>query len=177
MDAYQSAREEVRRASDIVELIGQFVQLKKAGQSYVGLCPFHSEKAPSFNVSPSRQIFHCFGCKKGGDIFAFWMEYYKVSFPQALKDLADRHNILLPEREATPVQKRKKEAKELLFEINEAAAEYFHEILIKSEKGRPGREYLESRSIPKEIILEFRLGYTPDEWDGLTGFFKKTEAN
>ena len=88
MDAYQAAKEELKRTIDIVELIGQFVQLKRGGQNYMGLCPFHSEKAPSFTVSQTKQMFHCFGCKKGGDVFGFWMEYHKVTFPQAMKDLA-----------------------------------------------------------------------------------------
>ena len=98
MDAYQTAKEDIKRAADIAELIGQYVQLKKAGQNLLGLCPFHSEKTPSFTVSPSKQMFHCFGCKVGGDIFRFWMEYHKVSFPQAMRDLADKYQITLPER-------------------------------------------------------------------------------
>jgi DNA primase len=172
-----SAKEEVRRAADIVELIGQFVHLRKAGQNYVGLCPFHSEKDPSFTVSPSRQMFHCFGCKKGGDIFSFWMDYHKVDFPQALKDLADRYQVALPEKPLTPFEREKMELKEWLFKLNGMAAEYFHGILTKSEKGRPGRTYFEKRSISKEIILEFSLGYAPDEWDGLVKFFQRKEMD
>jgi DNA primase len=172
MGDYQSAKEEVRRAADIVELIGQFVQLRKAGQNYVGLCPFHSEKDPSFTVSPSRQMFHCFGCKKGGDVFSFWMDYHKVAFPQALKDLADRYQVSLPEKPLTPFEREKMELKELLFKLNGIAAEYFHGILTRSEKGGPGRTYFDKRSIPKETILEFTLGYAPDEWDGLVRFFE-----
>ena len=172
MDSYQSAKEEIKRAADIVELIGEFVQLKRAGQNHLGLCPFHSEKDPSFTVSPSKQMFHCFGCKKGGDVFAFWMEYHKVSFPQAMRDLAERFQISLPERELTPSEKGKMAFKESLFKINEAAAEYFHHILTKSEEGGAGREYFKKRSISKEIISEFMLGYAPDKWDSLIGFFK-----
>lgn len=172
MGDYQSAKEEVRRAADIVELVGQFVQLKKAGQNFVGLCPFHSEKDPSFTVSPSRQMFHCFGCKKGGDIFTFWMDYHKVDFPQALKDLADRYHVTLPEKPMTPFEREKMELKDLLFKINGLAAEYFHGILTRSEKGRPGREYFDKRSIPREIVLEFKLGYAPEEWDGLSRFLQ-----
>ncbi len=162
MDAYQAAKEEIKRTVDIVELIGQFVQLKRSGQSYMGLCPFHSEKAPSFTVSPSKQMFHCFGCKKGGDLFAFWMEYHRVAFPQALKDLAEKYHVSLPERDpgASGV-------KEAILRANEAAADFFHRTLVKSAKGKPGREYLERRGIPGEIIGEFRLGYAPEEWDGL----------
>jgi DNA primase len=173
MNSYQSGKEEIKRTADIAELIGQFVQLKKTGQNYLGLCPFHSEKDPSFTVSPAKQMFHCFGCKKGGDIFAFWIEYHKVTFPQALRDLADRYHITLPKKKLTPSERGKMELREYLSEINERAAGYFHHILTKSGSGRPGREYLDKRSLLKETILEFRLGYIPDEWDGLTRFLKK----
>ena len=90
------AKEEVKKTADIVEVVGQYVELKKRGQNYVGLCPFHSERSPSFTVNQSKQIYHCFGCGRGGDIFTFWMEYHNLSFPQSLKDLAERYNIPLP---------------------------------------------------------------------------------
>lgn len=173
MDLYQGAKEEIKRVADIAELVGQYVQLKKAGQNYIGLCPFHSEKDPSFTVSPSKQIFHCFGCRKGGDVFGFWMEYHKVSFPQALRDLAERYHVTLPKRQLTASQKLEMEANELLFQINETAAGYFHHVLMKSEHGEPGRRYLEKRSIAERVIQEFRLGYAPNEWDGLTEFLKR----
>ncbi|MFC1823000.1 DNA primase, partial [Thermodesulfobacteriota bacterium] len=172
MDQYQTAKEEIKGASDIVELIGQFVQLKRAGQNYLGLCPFHSEKAPSFTVSPSKQMFHCFGCKKGGDIFAFWMAYHKVDFPQAFKDLADRYHVQIPQRPLTKTEKKHKELKALLFHINKKAAHYFHTILTESEKGERGRNYFSKRSIPEDIISEYNLGYAPDGWDGLVRFFR-----
>jgi DNA primase len=162
MDGYQAAKEEIKRTVDIVELIGQFVQLKRSGQSYMGLCPFHSEKAPSFTVSPSKQMFHCFGCKKGGDLFAFWMEYHRVSFPQALKDLAEKYHVSLPERDPGTSG-----IKEAILRANEAAADFFHHILMKSGKGKPGRDYFQRRGIPGAIIEEFKLGYAPEEWDGL----------
>lgn len=170
MDEYQSAKEEIKRAANIAELVGQYVQLKKTGQNYLGLCPFHSEKDPSFTVNPSKQIFHCFGCKKGGDIFTFWMEYHKVSFPQAMKDLAERYHIALPRKELTPSQKKRKELKESIFELNAIAADYFHHILNRTEQGFPGREYLKKRSLDKGIIDEFRIGYAPDGWENLTRF-------
>ncbi|MGE5840799.1 MAG: DNA primase [Deltaproteobacteria bacterium] len=162
MEGFQAAKEEIKRTVDIVELIGQFVQLKRSGQSYMGLCPFHSEKAPSFTVSTAKQMFHCFGCKKGGDLFAFWMEYHRVSFPQALKDLAEKYHVSLPERE-TGTQG----LKDAILRANEAAADFFHDVLTKSAKGKAGREYLERRGIPREIISEFKLGYAPEEWDAL----------
>ena len=172
MESYQDAKDEIKRAADIAELIGQYVQLKKAGQNHVGLCPFHGEKEPSFTVNSSKQMFHCFGCKKGGDIFAFWMEYHKVSFPQAMKDLAERYHITLPEKEYSPLQKEKLELRDLLFEINETAARYYNHILTKTEKGRPGMEYLRKRSLGEDVIKNFMLGYAPSEWDSLTRFFK-----
>ena len=177
MDSYQSAKEEIKRAADIVELIGQYVQLKRAGLNHMGLCPFHSEKAPSFTVNRTKQMFHCFGCKKGGDIFKFWMEYHNVSFPQAMKDLAARYNIEFMEKKLTPVQRQKVELKEVLFNINEDAAEYYHHILLKSDKGRDGRKYLDKRKLNQEVINQFLLGYAPDDWSGLTGFLKSRKIN
>jgi len=173
MNSHQSVKEEIRRVADIVEIIGQYVQLKKAGQNLMGLCPFHSEKAPSFTVNSSKQMFHCFGCKKGGDVFAFWMEYHKVSFPQALQDLAQRYHISLPEKVWSPAQKKQGELRDQLYEINEKAADFFHRVLLDSEKGSQGRRYLEQRSFNQELINGFRLGYAPDQWDGLLNYLKK----
>lgn len=177
MDSYQSAKEEIKRTADIVEIIGQYVQLRKAGLHHVGLCPFHGDKDPSFTVNQSRQMFHCFGCKKGGDVFAFWMEYHKVTFPQAMRELAERYHIALPEREMTPFQKKEKESAEIIYEINEIAAQYFNGILMKSQKGAPGREYLKKRSIDKKIAEEFLLGFAPDEWNGLTNFLRSRKLD
>jgi DNA primase len=177
MDLYQSAKEEIKRTADIVEVIGQYVQLRKAGQHHIGLCPFHGDKDPSFTVNQSRQMFHCFGCKKGGDIFAFWMEYHKVSFPQAMRELAERYHISLPEKDLTPSQKRSKELNETLYEINELAAGYYNNILLKSDKGAPGRDYLKKRALNREIAQEFLLGFASDEWNGLTNFLKGKRAD
>lgn len=177
MDSYQSAKEEVKRAVDIVELVGQFVQLKRAGQNYLGLCPFHSEKEPSFTVSPSKQMFHCFGCKKGGDVFAFWMTYHQASFPQSLKDLAEKYHVPLPRGHSAFFETGAKDNKESIVRINEKAAEFFHHVLTKTDRGKSGAEYFQKRSIGREIISEFRLGYAPDEWDGLTSFLIKKKAD
>ena len=177
MDLYQSAKEEIKRAVDIVELISQFVQLKRAGQNYVGLCPFHSEKAPSFSVSPSKQMFHCFGCKKGGDLFAFWMAYHQVPFPQAMKDLAEKYHIALPETHPAHSGRGEAAQREALLRVNEMAAQYFHHLLTQSSKGKPGRDYFEGRAIPEGIIQSFRLGYASDDWEGLTGYLKAKKAD
>ena len=152
---------------DIAELIGQFVQLKRVGLNYVGLCPFHSEKDPSFSVSPSKQMFHCFGCKKGGDIFAFWMDYHNVSFPQALQDLAEKYNIIIEEKPFTAAEKKRMAIKQSLFSCNDIASDYYHGILMESKRGHPARAYLQKRSLPTDIIDKYKLGFAPDEWDGL----------
>lgn len=168
-------KEEIRRAADIVQVIGQYVQLKKRGQNYIGLCPFHSEKTPSFTVSQEKQIYHCFGCGKGGDIFNFWMEYHNLSFPQALKDLARQYNISLPEYEKSPDQKKQSDLIESLFEINEVAGMYYHDVLIGKPNGRPGRDYFSRRKLSQNIISEFRLGYAVDSWDNLVNFLKSRD--
>lgn len=167
MTSYQSAKEEIKNTADIVELIGQYVQLRKAGRNHVGLCPFHAEKEPSFTVSPEKHTFHCFGCKKGGDIFSFWMEYHGATFPEALRDLAERYNITISEGFSQAAERQKAAKREGLYRINEKTAAYFQKALKHPANGKAARDYLKKRSIPGEIVAEFRLGYAPDEWDGL----------
>ena len=177
MVSYQSAKEEIKRAADIVELIGRFVQLKKAGRNYVGLCPFHAEKAPSFTVSPERQTFHCFGCKKGGDIFSFWMEYHSATFPEAMRDLAERYHVTISGGFSPSDEREKAAQREALFKINEKAVVYFQRALTHKTKGKPARGYFKKRLLSEEIISDFRLGYAPDEWDGLIGFFRRENVD
>ncbi len=172
MTSYQSAKEEIRRTADIVELIGRFVKLKKAGRNYVGLCPFHAEKDPSFTVNAERQTFHCFGCKKGGDIFSFWMEYHSSTFPEALRDLAERYNVTISEGFSASKEREKAAQRESLFRLNEKATVYFERALGHSQKGKSARAYLNRRSLQKDTIPEFRIGYAPDEWDGLVGILR-----
>ncbi len=167
MVSSHSAKEEIKRTADIVELIGQFVQLKKAGRNYVGLCPFHAEKAPSFTVSPERQTFHCFGCKKGGDIFSFWMEYHNATFLESLRDLAERYQVTISDGFSAAAERKKASQREAIYTINEAAATFFEKILWHQDKGRIARDYLKKRSVSKDMVSEFRLGYAPDEWQGL----------
>jgi len=164
------AKEEVKKAADIIEVIGQYVQLKKRGQNYIGLCPFHSERSPSFTVNQDKQIYHCFGCGRGGDVFTFWMEYHNLSFPQSLKDLAERYNIPLPRDRNSFAERKKTELKELLYKINDLAGSYFHNILVKSDNGRPGRDYFSGRHLSQETISAFRLGYAIRKWDGLINY-------
>lgn len=177
MQGNPSAKEAVKRAADIVQVIGQYVQLKKAGKNFMGLCPFHAEKAPSFTVSPDRQVFHCFGCKKGGDVFAFWMEYHGVTFLEALKDLAEKYGITVTETFSSSEEKTRTRVRESLFRINETAAQYFQQALIHAGRGDPVVQYLKERGLSREIILEFRLGYAPNAWDGLTHHLKGRQVD
>jgi len=171
------AKEEVKKAADIVEVIGQYVELKKRGQNYIGLCPFHSERSPSFTVNQSKQIYHCFGCGRGGDVFTFWMEYHNLDFPQSLKDLAERYNIPLPQKRDLYADRKKAELKEQLFEINDLAGRYFHDILVKSANGKPGRDYFSRRNISQETISQFRLGYAVKRWDGLLNYLRSKNCS
>lgn len=166
------AKEEVRKAADIIEIIGQYVQLKKRGQNYIGLCPFHSERSPSFTVNQDKQIYHCFGCGRGGDVFSFWMEYHNLSFPQSLKDLAERYNIELPRYGGLRDEREKAELRELLFKTNGLAADYFHTVLVRSPEGKLGRDYFSRRGISRETISKFKLGYAVNKWDGLSSYLR-----
>ena len=177
MDLYQAAKEEIKRSADIVELIGQYVQLKKAGLNHMGLCPFHGDKDPSFTVSQTKQRFHCFGCKKGGDVISFWMDYHKVSYPQAIKELAERYHVVLPEKKITPEKRHELDIKEELYRINGAAAGYYNYILEKSTRGKKGIEYFDKRSISPEIINKFKLGYALEDWDGLVRFLSSRNVD
>ncbi|MFW6147010.1 MAG: DNA primase [Thermodesulfobacteriota bacterium] len=169
---FSEAKEEVRKAADIVEVVGQYVELKKAGQNYVGLCPFHSERSPSFTVNQNKQIFHCFGCGRGGDVFTFWMEYHNLSFPQSLEDLAERYHVALPQRRDPAGEQKRAKIKQELFTINKLACTYFHQVLLNSAKGKPGRDYLSKRGISDKVISKFKLGYAVNRWDGLTEYMR-----
>jgi len=177
MSGNTSAKEEIKRAADIVQVIGQYVQLKKAGKHYMGLCPFHAEKAPSFTVSPERQVFHCFGCKKGGDVFAFWMAYHGVTFPEALKDLAEKYGIAISETFSSGEETKKARIREALFGVNETAAQYFQHVLANAGSTDAVVQYLKRRGLTEDIISEFRLGYAPDAWGGLTRHLKDRHAD
>ena len=138
--------EDVRSRNDIVDVISSYVKLKKTGATYFGLCPFHNEKSPSFSVSPSKQMFYCFGCHEGGNVFSFVMKYENFSFTEAVKFLADKANINLPEGEYTDEERRRADLKAQLQSINkEAALYYFHQL--KSPNGRIAMEYLKNRGL------------------------------
>lgn len=153
--------DEVRRSNDVVEVLGQHLSLKKTGATYKALCPFHQEKTPSFVVTPSKQIWHCFGCGKGGNVISFLMEYDRVSFIEALRTLAKRANITLPSS-----GDYQEGAHDLLYQANEFAAKFFQERL-SSTTGSAAREYLTGRGISQDSIELFRLGYAPHSWEDL----------
>jgi DNA primase len=158
---------EIRDRASILEVVSDYVSLKKTGRNYKGLCPFHSEKTPSFMVNEEKQIFHCFGCGEGGDVFAFLMKTGHFSFPEAAEELAKRYGIKLLRRESSPIQKKEMAKREVLFRINQLASDYFHDLLTQKREGEVGRKYLYQRSVSEEIIKEHRLGYSPERWDGL----------
>jgi DNA primase len=157
--------EQIAAANDIVEVIGSYFPLKRAGANFKALCPFHQEKTPSFMVSPSRQTFHCFGCGAGGSVFRFVMEYEHVDFPAAVRKLAARAGITIVETRRAADEDRQYETRRKLLKLHAEAAEWFHENLIKREIGEPARKYLKSRGITNEIAKRWQLGYAPDEWD------------
>jgi len=160
---------EVKQRLDIVELVSEYVTLQKAGRNFKGLCPFHSEKHPSFFVFPEQQSWHCFGaCGTGGDIFSFIMKKEGIDFGQALRLLAQRGGITLSPLEAS--SKVEDEKKEKLFQINEAATEYYHHLLSSTKTGEATRSYLARRKVTTETIEEFRLGFSPDAWEALKNY-------
>lgn len=150
--------EEVRSKSDIVQIIGRYVNLKRTGSSYVGLCPFHSEKSPSFNVSPSRQMYKCFGCGVAGNVITFIMEYENYTFPEAMEFLAEQAGVTISKSELSPEMKREKNLRTELVQINAKAASYYYAKL-KSPAGKTGYEYFLSRGLSEETIRHFGLGY------------------
>lgn len=163
--------EEVRSRNDIVDLISTYVPLKKKGSSYFGLCPFHNEKSPSFSVSRDKQMYYCFGCGAGGNVFTFLMEYENFSFPEALKYLAERAGMELPEEELNEEAKRAMDEKARLREMNKLSANYFY-YLLHSKRGQKGLAYLKDRGITDETIKHFGLGYADIYNDDLYRFLK-----
>jgi DNA primase len=157
-----SIKNDVREAADIVEVINEFVTLKKTGSRFVGLCPFHGEKTPSFSVNPQKQFFYCFGCGESGDVFSFMMKYNHMTFPEALKALADKYQIKLPEKEMSQQEKKRLKELEQLYQVHETAAKMYQASLAGSE-GKQARQYLENRGVPTDFITRYRLGYAPSQ--------------
>jgi DNA primase len=165
----QELIDQIRDANDIVDLISEYVPLKKRGKNYVGLCPFHTEKDPSFNVIPTKQIFYCFGCQEGGNVIHFLMKHEKLGFVEAVKLLAKRANISLPKKS---FDREKTEQLDKLYYANQVANEYFQKNFYRENSGKKARQYLNRRGFDPEIIKQFSLGYAPDDWEGLTRFAK-----
>jgi DNA primase len=159
--------EQIAAANDIVEVIGTYFPLKRAGTTFKALCPFHQEKTPSFTVSPSRQTFHCFGCGAGGSVFRFVMDYEHLDFPAAVKKLATRVGIpVIEERGSVGGEDdRQHEIRRTLLQLHAEAAEWFHENLVKAKVGAPAREYLKGRGIDRRIAKDWQIGFAPESWD------------
>ncbi len=155
--------EQVRAASDIVDVIGSYVPLKRAGANFMAVCPFHKEKTPSFNVNPHRQIFHCFGCHKGGDVFTFVKEYENIPFPDAVRRLAERAKIVL-EVDSSPGQQQTRHVKDILLLIHEQITQRWQNALATQASGQAARDYLAGRGLSEDAVKLFRLGYAPDDW-------------
>lgn len=163
--------EEIRSRNDIVDVISTYVKLKKSGSNYFGLCPFHNEKSPSFSVSPSKQMYHCFGCGVGGNVFTFIMEYENFSFMEAVRMLAERVGIEIPEEEYSEEAKSRANLKSTLLEVNKLAAQYFY-VQLKSEQGKYAHAYLTKRGLEEETISAFGLGYSHKYRDDLYKYLK-----
>jgi len=162
--------DQIRQVANIVEIASQYTTIRQRGRKHIGLCPFHAEKSPSFTVDSEKGLFHCFGCGIGGDVFSLVMEKENLSFPEALKYLAEKYRIPLPERRKLSPQALRLE--EQLQEISESALAFFKKNLFNTQEGASALEYLEKRSIPEKIIRDFKLGYAPKSWDALVNYFR-----
>ena len=164
--------EEIKNAADIVEVVSDYVLLKKTGKNYSGLCPFHAEKDASFTVSPVKQIFHCFGCNTGGNVFNFLIRHDGVSFPEAVRLLARRYGIDLPVRKMSQAMREQISEREKLLAINRMAMEYYHWNLLHDSYGKQAMAYLKKRGMEPSIIDRFKVGYARDSWDGLRNYLQ-----
>ena len=172
-----SFADRVKQQADIVRVVGEYVRLKKSGQNFTGLCPFHGEKTPSFAVHPTKQIFHCFGCGKGGDVFAFVMEMEKCPFPEAVRMVAEKCGIALPRpKERSPEERKENQQRTVLIEIHREAQAFFVKQLEATGEGRAARAYLEDRGLDKDAVARFGIGYAPSGGDTLLRQFKPKYA-
>lgn len=165
--------EEVRERTDLVQLVSEYVPLKKSGREFRGPCPFHKEKDPSFYVNPAKGVYHCFGCKASGGLFNFVMQIEGLSFSEAVERLADRLGYQLHYEKASPEDERRRSERDTLFKLNQTAAEYYHYLLVDSEHGEEARKYLEARDFGGGMVERFQLGYAPPGWRNLTTFLSK----
>ncbi len=172
MASVRSDVDEIKRRANIVDVVSEYVNLRKTGINYTGLCPFHKEKTPSFSVNVDKQIFYCFGCGEGGDVFAFLMKVNNMTFPEALRLLAGKLGIVLPQDDRGSGAREQKSLREEIYRINRLAADYFAKNIF-SEAGKIARAYLEKRKIGNEVVQAFHLGYSLDGWRNLRGFFER----
>lgn len=161
---------EIRERTDIVEVVGRYLPLKRSGANHLGLCPFHQEKTPSFNVNASRQIFHCFGCGVGGNVFSFLMRMDGLSFPDAVRRLGEQVGIEVVEEAVTPAEQQRRAERQRLFEVYQVAAAFYHQKLLAEPTGAPGRRYLRRRGYEGESVREFELGFAPEGWEALATY-------
>lgn len=163
----------VAEANDIVEVVQSYFPLRRAGTSWVALCPFHQEKSPSFHVNPQRQSFHCFGCGKGGSVLGFVMEYEHLDFPSAVRKLAQRAGVPIIEEEGSPEEDARHRLRKRLLAMHAEAAAWFHLNLLKSPSAQIARDYLKSRGITGEVAKSWQLGFAPDSWDDLPNLLRE----
>ena len=172
-----SFADKVKQQADIVRVVGEYVRLKKSGQNFTGLCPFHGEKTPSFAVHPVKQIFHCFGCGKGGDVFSFVMEMEKCQFPEAVRIVAEKCGIAIPRpKERSPEERKENQQRAALVEMHREAQAFFVKQLETTAEGKAARAYLEDRGLNAEAIVRFGIGYAPSGGDALLRYLKQKYA-
>lgn len=167
----ESKIEEIRNSTSIVDVISEYVQLRKRGKNYIGLCPFHSEKTPSFTVSEDKQIFHCFGCHEGGNVYKFLMDYKKISFIEAVQELAEQQGIEINYDDEGYTEKQSEQ--EVLYDINTEAARYFSNNLLNDEEGEIARNYFQKRNLKIQTMRAFGLGYALNGWENLVSYLKQ----
>ncbi len=164
--------QEIRDRTDIVEVVSSYLPLKRSGANNQGLCPFHAEKSPSFNVNSTRQIFHCFGCGVGGNVFTFIMRMEGLAFPEVVRRLGEKAGVDVPDEQMTPAEEQRRQERERLARINEVAAEFYHQLLLNSDDAAPARRYLRQRGFDSEAVRAFKLGYAPEQWEALSTHLK-----
>jgi DNA primase len=165
--------EKIRSANDIVDVISDYVPLKKQGRNYFGLCPFHGEKSPSFSVAPDKQIYHCFGCGAGGNVYSFLMNIEGYSFIEAVAQLGKKSAIELPQINQQNYSVNGTDEKRTMTEIHELLAKLYHHCLLHTKQGRPALDYLENRGFTRESIERFQIGFAPDSWETASRFIEK----
>jgi DNA primase len=165
--------EEIRSRHDLVEVVSSYIELKKTGRNYVGFCPFHSEKSPSFTVSPEKQVYYCFGCQNGGNLFTFIMQIEDCSFPEAVRFLAEKAGINIDAASAAPVSRKEGLEREALLKMHSFARQYFEDALWNTPRGKKVLDYLFKRGLAEGTIRDFQLGYAVNSWQGLTGRLQK----